>query len=139
MQRTVYNEYKRVHAMKFQAIATPNGLVANLYGPVEGRRHDSGMLADSAILPILEQYSFNPNGNQLCICGDLAYLRQPQLQTPFSNPQLNPQQAAYNTVMSKPRGGVELVFGDIANFFKFLDLLNIHTCMYGSMTSSYFN
>ena len=52
MQRTVYNGHERVHAIKFQGIATPNGLVANLYGPVEGKRRDSGMLADSAILPL---------------------------------------------------------------------------------------
>ena len=44
MQRTVYDVHKRVHAIKVQAIATPNGLVANLYDPVEGRRHDSEML-----------------------------------------------------------------------------------------------
>ena len=97
MQRTVYNGHKCVHAIKFQAIATPNGLVANLFGPVEGRRHDSGMLADSAILPLLEQYSINQNGNHLCIYGDLAYTIRLQLQTPFSKPPLNPQQAAYNT------------------------------------------
>ena len=118
------------------------------------------MLADSAILPLLEQYSINQNGNQLCIYEGLDYSLRPQLQTPFSNPQLNPQQAAYNTVMSKARVGVEWVFGDIANFFKFLDfkksftlglspigkmyivcgfLMNIHTCMCSSMTSSYFN
>ena len=59
------NGHKRVHAIKFQVIATPNGLVANLYGPVEGRRHNSGMLADSAILPLLKQYLINQNGNQL--------------------------------------------------------------------------
>ena len=64
MQRTMYNGDKRVHAIKFQAIGTPNGLIANLYGPVESRRHDSGMLADSAILPLLEQYSINQNGSQ---------------------------------------------------------------------------
>ena len=52
MQRTVYNGHERVHAIKFQGIATPNGLVANLYGPVESKRRDSGMLADSAILPL---------------------------------------------------------------------------------------
>jgi len=33
-QRIVYNGHKRVHALKFQSIATPNGLIANLYGPV---------------------------------------------------------------------------------------------------------
>ena len=52
MQRTVYNRHEHVHAIKFQGIATRNGLVANLYGPVEGKRRDSGMLADSAILPL---------------------------------------------------------------------------------------
>ena len=65
------------------------------------------MLADSAILPLLEQYSINQNGNQLCIYEGLDYSLRPQLPTPFSNPQLNPQQAAYNTVMSKARVGVE--------------------------------
>ena len=56
MQRTVYNGHRRVHAIKFSAIVNPNGLVANLYGPVEARRHDSGMLGDSVILPLLQQY-----------------------------------------------------------------------------------
>ena len=107
MQRTVYNGHKHVHTTKFQAIATPNGLVANLCGPVEGRRHDSGMLANSSILPLLQEYSVNQNGNQLSIYGDLTYPLRPQLQAPFSNPQLNPQLAAYNTAMSKARAGVE--------------------------------
>ena len=33
-QRIVYNGHKRVHALKFQSIVTPNGLIVNLYGPV---------------------------------------------------------------------------------------------------------
>ena len=47
---------KRVHAIKFQAIATLNGLIANLYGPIEDRHHDNGILVDSAILRLLQQY-----------------------------------------------------------------------------------
>ena len=121
MQRTVYNGHKRVHAIKCQAIATTNGLVASIYGPIEGRRHDSGILADSAILPLLQQYSINQNGNQSRIYGNLAYPLRPQLQTPISNPLVNPQQAAYDTVMSEAKVGVECVFGDIANFLKFFD------------------
>ena len=34
MQRTVYNGHKRVHALKYQSLALPNGLIANLFGPV---------------------------------------------------------------------------------------------------------
>ena len=33
-QRIVYNGHKRVHCLKFQSIALPNGLIGNLYGPV---------------------------------------------------------------------------------------------------------
>ena len=33
-QRMMYNGHKRLHAIKFQSVALPNGLIANLYGPV---------------------------------------------------------------------------------------------------------
>ena len=33
-QRIMYNGHKRVHAIKFQSLALPNGLIGNLYGPV---------------------------------------------------------------------------------------------------------
>ena len=33
-QSTVYNGHKRVHALKFQSVTLPNGLIANLYRPV---------------------------------------------------------------------------------------------------------
>ena len=33
-QRIVYNGHKRVHAIKFQSVALPNGLIGHLYGPV---------------------------------------------------------------------------------------------------------
>ena len=33
-QRMMYNGHKRVHAIKFQSVVAPNGLVAHLYGPI---------------------------------------------------------------------------------------------------------
>ena len=30
----MYNGHKRVHGIKFQSIALPNGLIGNMYGPV---------------------------------------------------------------------------------------------------------
>ena len=33
-QRVVYNGHKRVHALKFQAVSLPTGLIGNIYGPV---------------------------------------------------------------------------------------------------------
>ena len=58
MQRVVYNGHNRVFAIKFQFVVTPNGIMANLYGPVEGCHHDSGMLAYSGLLQQLEQDSY---------------------------------------------------------------------------------
>ena len=72
-QRAICNGHKRVHALKYQSVVAPNGLVANMYGPVEGRRHDSGMLRDSNFYAQLQQFSHAPNGTVLCIYGALAY------------------------------------------------------------------
>ena len=48
-QRVLYNGQKRVNCIKFQSVALPNGLVGNLYGPMEGKRHDRRMLASSGL------------------------------------------------------------------------------------------
>lgn len=33
-QRHVYNGHKRVHALKYQSVVAPNGLIVNMFGPV---------------------------------------------------------------------------------------------------------
>ena len=89
-QRVLYNGHKRIHAIKFQSVVAPNGLIANLYGPVEGKKHDSGMLADSNLLTQLQQHSFSPNRQPLCIYGDPAYPLRIHLQGPFRGANLTP-------------------------------------------------
>ena len=32
--RVVYNGHKRLHSLKFQSVVLPNGIIANLYGPM---------------------------------------------------------------------------------------------------------
>eukprot|EP00794_Sanderia_malayensis_P002114 gene2114-biopygen1892 len=49
-QKVVYNGHKRVHALKYQSVVAANGLIANLYGPVEGRSLDAGILHRSGLL-----------------------------------------------------------------------------------------
>ncbi|XP_065656915.1 uncharacterized protein LOC105845632 isoform X2 [Hydra vulgaris] len=121
-QQVLYNGHKRVHSIKFQSVVAPNGLIANLFGPVEGCRHDSSMLASSNLYNLLLQNSVRPNGDPLCIYGDLAYPLRTHLQTPYSNRYaLNPEQKEFNKAMSKVRSSVEWVFGEIINYFAFLD------------------
>ena len=161
-QRIVYNGHKRVHALKFQSVVIPNGLVANLYGPVEGRRHDAGMLHDSGLLNLLEARAHTPEGEPLCLYGDPAYPLRPQLMAPYRPhdvPGLTPDMQVFNTAMSKVRISVEWLFGDISEYFKLIDykknlkigmsavgkqyiicalMRNILTCLYGNSTSKYF-
>ena len=49
-QRLLYNDQKHYHCIKFQSVVAPNGLIANLFGPVEGKRHESGILVHSSLL-----------------------------------------------------------------------------------------
>ena len=120
-QRILYNGHKRVHGIKFQSVVAPNGLIASLFGPVEGRRHDSGMLADSGLLQELSQYSFAPDGTPLCVYGDPAYPLRVHLQGPFKGANLTPAEQQFNKAMSQVRVSVEWLFWDIVNYFAFLD------------------
>ena len=47
-QRILYNGHKRVHALKFQSVALPNGLIGNLYGPV-GKLKKAHLFQDSCM------------------------------------------------------------------------------------------
>ena len=72
-QRIFYNGHKRVDRIKFQYVVAPNGLIASLFGPVEDRRHDGGMLVDSELLQELSQYSFAADGTPSSVYGDPTY------------------------------------------------------------------
>ena len=146
-----------MHALQFQAVVIPSGLVANLYGPVEGRRHDAGMLKESGLLNILQRRAVTPTGDILCIYGDPAYPLRPHLMGPYRDNPLTPQMREFNKAMSEVRVSVEWLFSDIAESFKFIDykknlklgmnavgkqyivsvlFRNILTCLYGNTTSN---
>ena len=102
----------------------------------------------------------SPDGQALCIYGDPAYPHRLHLQHPFARrAALAHNEMAFNQSMSQVRIAVEWVFGDIINYFKFLDfkknlkiglsavgkfyivsalLRNALTCLYGNSTSNFF-
>ena len=117
------------------------------------------MLADSGLLDNLEQHSYSPDGNPLCIYGDPAYPLRVHLQAPFRDGIITPEMRNFNTSMSSVRVSVEWLFRDIVNYFKFMDykknlkinlsavgkmyivcalLQNARTCLYRNQTSNYF-
>ena len=86
---------------------------------MEGRCPDSAILAMSGLLEQLEQHSFRPDGQPLCIYGDPAYPHRVHLQYPFARrPDLTADEQAFNQSMSKVRICVEWVSGDIVHYFK---------------------
>ena len=78
-----------MHAWKYQSVTTPNEMIANLFGPVEGKRHDCPIVAISGLLQTLQRYSHDPNGEVLCISGDLAYPLRRNLLATYNGSQLN--------------------------------------------------
>ncbi len=116
------------------------------------------MLAESNLLQNLENHAFFPTGEPMCLYGDPAYPLRLQLQAPFRQHQLTPEMVAYNKSMSSVCVSVEWIFGDIVNYFKFMDfkknlkvglsqvgkmyivaavLRNALTCLYGYETSQF--
>ena len=118
------------------------------------------MLAESGLLQQLNQHAFSPAGNPMCLYGDPAYPLRVHLQAPFKGAVLTPQMQDFNKSMSTVRISVEWLFGDIINYFKFLDfkknlklqlnavgkfyivsaiLRNALTCLYHNHTSQFFD
>lgn len=150
----VTNEF---HAMKYQSLILPNGIIANLFGSVNGRRHDRHVLAKSRLLTKLQQ-KFRRFQNPPYMYSDTGYPLKKFLITPFKGA-INMRQRFVNKEMSKLRVSVEWGFGKVVQLFPFVDfkknlkllnqqvpnyykvsviLTNCHTCLYGSQVSSYF-
>ena len=126
-----------------------------MFGPVEGKGHDSSMLLLSGMMPVLQNFLLGPNGERLCVYGDPAYPLRWYLQAPFRGAQITADQNEFNKSMSKARVSVEWLFGNIIETFKFSDykksqkigkmyrvsalLTNAHTCLYKNNCSHSFD
>ncbi|XP_038069926.1 uncharacterized protein LOC119739165 isoform X2 [Patiria miniata] len=158
-QREVYNGHKRTHALKYQSVVTTNGLIANMFGQMEGRRHDSALLTESNLMEDLQMLPDHSSGDTFRLNGDTAYPLRLQLQGPFKGANLTEDQRLFNKKMSSVRECVEWAFGKVVSLFAFVDfkknqklylqsvgktykvavlMTNCHTCLCGSQNSDYF-
>ena len=130
-----------------------------MFGPIEGRRHDAFMLGVSGLPDQLRRFQ-TPTGEPYVVYGDPAYGLAHNIIGPFRRAPIADDEEAFNTEMSKVRTCVEWGFGKICLNFAYLDfkrslkvllqpvgkyylvasiLINCHTCLYGSQTSTFFN
>jgi nuclease HARBI1 len=72
-QKMVYNGHQRTHALKFQSIMAPDGIILHLSQPFEGKRHDCGILWETGILDQLKEFAFSSDGEPFSLYGDAAY------------------------------------------------------------------
>lgn len=109
---------------------------------------------------MLQQHALSTTQQAMCLYGDPAYPLRVHLQAPYKHANLTAGEQAFNQSMSAVRISVEWIFGDIINYFKFLDfkknlklqlsavgkyylvaaiLRNALTCLYPNETSKFFD
>ena len=121
-QRDFYNGHKRTHALKYQSVTAPDGLILCLYGPIEGKRHDAGMLRESGLLALLYHHLQIPGGQgTYALYGDPAYPLSSVIQKAFPAAGITPQRQAFNTHMSGARQSVEWGFAEIITKWAYVD------------------
>lgn len=79
------------------------------------------MLADSQLLTYLGRYAVSPTGQAMCLYGDPAYPILSYLMAPFRNGVMTQHMEEFNKCMSGVRVSAEWLFGNIIQYFKFMD------------------
>jgi len=158
-QESVYNGWKRMHCLKYQAIIAPDGIISHLYGPVEGRIHDSAVWTKSGMSEILDAHAYAPDGSPLQVYGDPAYGINEHLISPFGGAFISYHEREWNKSMSRVRIVVEWCFKEVLQLFSALDftrtqrllvspiglqysvsvlLYNAHVCLHNPQIPQYF-
>ena len=92
---------------------TQFGIMVNLYGPIEGQRHDARILRMSGLLDQLAQnipwHGTNPD-DVIVPYGDSASPLRAYLQAPFGGSHITPAEKQFNSLMSKSRVCEECFF-----------------------------
>ena len=82
-QRSFFNGHKRTHAIKFQSVVVPDGLVMHLSGPYPGLMHDAAMLRFSGLLVDMETSLVDDDETDFILYGDAGYPITSQLLVPY--------------------------------------------------------
>jgi hypothetical protein len=116
-QNAVYNGKDKTHALKYQVLCTPDGIMRHVSGPYCGSRHDQHMVHKSDVLGWVTAHPRSPEGREYVVYADAGYAIAPGLMRPFADERINIAHKAANEVMSSVRICVEWEFGDIVNYW----------------------
>lgn len=164
-QNIYFSGHKRYHAIKYQAVVTPDGILSSLGGPVEASKADWSLYKESGLERIMTRF-FDDNeltaDDRMYIYGDPAYSGSIATMGAYKrqrNGELTLDEAWTNLVMSKKRMAVEHFFAHVQRYWKlpsyhlqnrlgnqpvgsvFLAaclMANCITCLRGNQISQYF-
>ncbi|KAJ8574690.1 hypothetical protein ON010_g4519 [Phytophthora cinnamomi] len=100
------------------AVTAPDGIIVSVYGPVEGRRHNSTMLSLSGLL---EDMATEDIFEGKAIYGDPAYGVSEYLCCPFALAPHGSLEAEFKARMSRVREAVEWGFGKVETLWFFIN------------------
>lgn len=106
-QRSLYNGHKKTHAIKFQVLTAPDGLMVDVYGGSAGSRHDITMYRLSGLAERLTEADVTAYGDSGYVGADVIRfaVRNPR------NGQMHHSDQARNSTMSSFRIAVEWSIG----------------------------
>ncbi len=121
-----YFNRKQFHSIKLQAIVDHTTKFIDVFVGWPGRSHDSRAFMNS---PIYDLFDNNPQVllPQSFILGDSAYPLKTYLMTPFRHTAATQQQRRYNKAVSKARITVECAFGQLANRWRRMQFVYLHS------------
>jgi hypothetical protein len=122
LQAPCYTGKDKCHALKYQGLTTPDGLMLQLCGPWPGSRHDMHMLHKSELVTFVQSLPRPDNGDMFSVYADQGYAAGPGMKTPFFDGAVNAVHEAFNQAMSSGRICVEWAFGDILCYWASLDM-----------------
>jgi hypothetical protein len=162
-QRLVYRGDKHCHAVVFQGIVAPNGLLVQAWGPAMGPTSDPTLLEKSGFMDKFERLCapFGTLDDALTapvwpmLYGDSIYARTHRFFRPFKDT-VDPHELECNRRMATARVAIEHAFGLLKSHWKFLEfkegmkmlqaplspllrtaflLTNAHSCLYRNQVS----
>jgi hypothetical protein len=113
LQGSCYNGKDRVHALKYQGITTPDGMILQLSGPWPGARHDQFMVRESGIQDYMCSLPRREDGAMYVLYADQGYSEDVGIVTPYFDGAINSLHEAFNQQMASSRISVEWAFGNI--------------------------
>eukprot|EP00611_Tribonema_gayanum_P018714 TRINITY_DN318_c0_g1_i2.p1 TRINITY_DN318_c0_g1~~TRINITY_DN318_c0_g1_i2.p1 ORF type:complete len:192 (-),score=20.11 TRINITY_DN318_c0_g1_i2:117-692(-) len=161
--RMLYNDRDSVQTLKFQAVYTPDGIIRHLTDAYAGRALNAGIMRECDLDPVLRA-NMVADGVTYSVYADAAYERRrtPYVMTPYKgNIAPGSWEAFFNGAMVNERVTAASEFGLLRSLWTAENfptahelfqcdcglgqqyvvmaiLTNLHTCMYGCKTATYF-